>query len=75
MERGNDGLFRMEDRSIAPASGNVQLMSGMLEGSNVNAVDEMVSMISLQRHYELQVKVMKQAEELDTRGNMLLRIL
>jgi flagellar basal-body rod protein FlgF len=35
----------------------------------------MVSMISLQRHYELQVKVMKQAEELDTRGNMLLRIL
>jgi len=35
----------------------------------------MVDMISLQRHYELQVKVMKQAEELDTRGNMLLRIL
>ena len=47
----------------------------MLEGSNVNAVEEMVDMISLQRHYELQVKVMKQAEELDTRGNMLLRIL
>ncbi|HBA58880.1 MAG TPA: flagellar biosynthesis protein FlgF, partial [Alteromonas macleodii] len=29
----------------------------------------------LQRHYELQVKMMKQAEELDTRGNQLLRIL
>jgi flagellar basal-body rod protein FlgF len=50
-------------------------MSGMLEGSNVNAVDEMVNMISLQRHYELQVKMMKQADELDSRGNQLLRIL
>ncbi|MED5380325.1 MAG: flagellar basal body rod C-terminal domain-containing protein, partial [Pseudomonadota bacterium] len=75
MERGNDGLFRMEDGSIAPANANVKVMSGMLEGSNVNAVDEMVDMISLQRHYELQVKMMKQAEELDTRGNQLLRIL
>ena len=75
MERGNDGLFRMEDGSIAPANANVKVMSGMLEGSNVNAVEEMVDMISLQRHYELQVKMMKQAEELDTRGNQLLRIL
>ena len=65
----------MEDGSIAQANANVKVMSGMLEGSNVNAVEEMVDMISLQRHYELQVKVMKQAEELDTRGNMLLRIL
>jgi len=75
MERGNDGLFRMEDGSIAPANANVKVMSGMLEGSNVNAVEEMVDMISLQRHYELQVKMMKQADELDTRGNQLLRIL
>jgi len=75
MERGTDGLFHMKDRSVADPSANVKVMSGMLEGSNVNAVEEMVDMISLQRHYELQVKVMKQAEELDTRGNSMLRIL
>lgn len=75
MERGTDGLFHMKDGSVADPSANVKVMSGMLEGSNVNAVEEMVDMISLQRHYELQVKVMKQAEELDTRGNMMLRIL
>ena len=75
MERGTDGLFRMEDGTVAPASAGVKVMSGMLEGSNVNAVDEMVNMISLQRHYELQVKMMKQADELDARGNQLLRIL
>lgn len=75
MERGNDGLFRMKDGTQAPEDVTVQIRSGMLEGSNVNAVDEMVNMISLQRHYEMQVKMMKQAEELDTRGNMLLRII
>ncbi|MCU7554967.1 flagellar basal-body rod protein FlgF [Alteromonas sp. ASW11-19] len=75
LERGRDGLFRMKDGSQAAQDGTVQIRSGMLEGSNVNAVDEMVNMMNLQRHYELQVKMMKQAEELDTRGNMLLRII
>jgi flagellar basal-body rod protein FlgF len=32
-------------------------------------------MISLQRHYEMQIKMMKQAKEIDTRGNQLLRII
>lgn len=75
LERGRDGLFRMKDGTQAAQDGTVQIRSGMLEGSNVNAVDEMVNMMNLQRHYELQVKMMKQAKELDTRGNMLLRII
>ena len=75
MERGNDGLFRMQDGSIAEADETVAIRTGMLEGSNVNAIDEMVNMLSLQRHYELQVKMMKKADTLDTRGNMLLRII
>ncbi|MBU3022155.1 flagellar basal-body rod protein FlgF [Aestuariibacter sp. A3R04] len=75
MERGYDGLFRTVDGTIAQADASVMVRTGMLEGSNVNAVDEMVNMISLQRHYEMQVKLMKQADELSTRGNMLLRII
>ena len=75
MERGNDGLFRLQDGSIAQADETVAIRTGMLEGSNVNAIDEMVNMLSLQRHYELQVKMMKKADTLDTRGNMLLRII
>ncbi len=75
IERGSDGLFRSKDGSIPFADPNVQVRSGMVEGSNVNAVDEMVNMISLQRHYEMQIKLMKQADELSTRGNALLRIL
>ncbi len=75
MARQDDGLFRLKDGTDAPVDETVTVRSGVLEGSNVNTIDEMVNMMSLQRHYELQVKVMKQADELDTRGNMLLRIL
>lgn len=75
IQRGTDGLFRLQDGTLAQADENVRVMSGMLEGSNVNAIDEMVNMMSQQRHYEMQVKMMKQAETLDQRGNMLLRII
>ncbi|MCC2615086.1 flagellar basal-body rod protein FlgF [Aestuariibacter halophilus] len=75
MQRGEDGLFRLKNGDIADEDIAVRMRTGMLEGSNVNAIDEMVSMISLQRHYELQVKMMKKADSLDTRGNMLMRII
>jgi flagellar basal-body rod protein FlgF len=75
LERGADGLFRLKDGSVAEPDFNVRIASGMLEGSNVNAVEEMVQMIHLQRHYEMQVKLMKRADTMDLRGNQLLRII
>jgi flagellar basal-body rod protein FlgF len=75
MQRGRDGLFRLESGQIANEDVNVRVKTGMLEGSNVNAVEEMVAMIGLQRHYEMQVKLMKKAETMDMRGNMLMRII
>jgi flagellar basal-body rod protein FlgF len=75
LTRGTDGLFRSKNGQEFPADPLVSVRTGVLEGSNVNAVEEMVNMISLQRHYELQVKMMKQADELDTRSNSLLRII
>ena len=75
LQRGNDGLFRLKSGDAADASAVVRIESGMLEGSNVNAIDEMVKMMELQRHYELQVKFMKKAGELDRQSNRLLTIL
>ena len=37
--------------------------SGVLESSNVNIADAMVNMIELARHFDLQVKAMRTAEE------------
>jgi flagellar basal-body rod protein FlgF len=71
--RGEDGLFRMNDGSIAPADAGVQLASGVLESSNVNVADALVNMIELSRHFELQVKAMRTAEENAAASAQLLR--
>ncbi len=49
----------------APAAeGRGTLMQGALEGSNVDVVDEMVSMIRTQRAYEINSKVISTADEM-----------
>ena len=63
LERGGDGLMRAVDGAEIPAKAGSSLVSGALESSNVNAAEAMVNMIELARQFELQVKVMKTAEE------------
>ena len=62
LERGNDGLFRVRDGAAAPADAKVRVVSGSLETSNVNAVDAMVSMIALARQFDMQMKMLQNAE-------------
>jgi flagellar basal-body rod protein FlgF len=61
--KDNDGLMRMQDGSIAPLDSTIKVASGTLESSNVNAVGALVKMIELQRQYEMQVKMMKSADD------------
>lgn len=63
MYKGSDGLVRLDGTTGAPADARVTLVSGALERSNVDAVDAMVSMISLARRFEMQIKMMQAAEE------------
>jgi flagellar basal-body rod protein FlgF len=63
--RGNDGLFRLKSGVPAPMDEKTQIASGYLEGSNVNPVDQMVSMISLARQFETQVKLLQTADQDD----------
>lgn len=73
LEKGNDGLFRDKSGFALPADVNVKVQSGMLEQSNVNPINEMTEMISLQRQFEMQLKMMKTAEEIDSSSASLLR--
>lgn len=73
IEKGNDGLFRRKDGTAEPADALVQVQGGMLESSNVNPVGEMTDMIALQRQFEMQLKLMKTAEENDSAAANLLR--
>lgn len=63
--RGADGLFRLRSGEAAPAEENARLASGFLEGSNVNAVEQMVSMISLARQFDMQMKLLNTASTND----------
>lgn len=65
LRKGEDGLFRQESGIPAAADANVQVVQGALESSNVNAVEEMIDMISLARQFEVNVKMMKVSEDND----------
>jgi flagellar basal-body rod protein FlgF len=73
MEKGSDGLFRRKNGVDAIADINVKMQSGTLESSNVSAISEMTDMIALQRQFEMQLKLMATAEEVDKSASSLLR--
>jgi flagellar basal-body rod protein FlgF len=67
-------LFRRADGELAaPVAGGV-LMTGVIEGSNVNAADALVRMIELARSFEMQVRSIKTADENARSANSLLRM-
>ncbi|NLQ17527.1 flagellar basal-body rod protein FlgF [Marinomonas sp. M1K-6] len=53
-----DGLIHSRDGQVYEADPNVQLASGFIEGSNVNAVEEMTHIMNLSRRFEMNVKMM-----------------
>ena len=72
--RGDDGLFRLKDGKPAEADAGVSVAGGTLEGSNVNAVDAMVNMISLARSFEMHMSLLKNAESNATKASQLLAL-
>jgi flagellar basal-body rod protein FlgF len=62
LKRGDDGLFRLAAGGTAPADADVKLISGALEASNVNPAEILVNMVSLARQFEMQMKVISNAE-------------
>ncbi len=70
--RGGDGLFRLRSGTAADPDPKVVLAEGYLEGSNVNSVEQMVSMISLARQFEMQVKLLTTANSNDQAATQIL---
>ncbi len=63
MVRGDDGLFRQKNNQPAEADAGVNLASGVLESSNVNAVDTLVSIIEQSRYFDMQMQLIKKADD------------
>ncbi|WP_425642696.1 flagellar basal-body rod protein FlgF [Marinomonas gallaica] len=63
LTKGEDGLVRTKSGEMLLADNSVQVISGFLEGSNVNAVEEMTSIMELSRRFEMNIKVMNTVRE------------
>ena len=76
--RGDDGLFRLTPETQRqrgnqlPNDPLVQVMPGVLEGSNVKPMETMVDMIANARRFEMQMKVIHSVDENEQRANSLL---
>ncbi|KNC17987.1 MULTISPECIES: flagellar basal body rod protein FlgF [Pseudomonas] len=65
LTKGLDGLIHTTSGQPAPADAAVRVESGFLEASNVNAVEEMTSVLALSKQFELHIKMMSTAKEGD----------
>jgi flagellar basal-body rod protein FlgF len=74
LERGGDGLFRLRGGGSTPIDDSVRLVSGAVESSNVNPVECMVSMITLSRQFDMQMKLLQNAEGNARQASQLLGI-
>jgi len=72
MKKAADGLFERIDGTTETADSSVTLVTETLEGSNVNAINELTDMISISRQFEMQIKFMKNFEDLGNQTDRLL---
>ena len=72
LTKNEAGLIVPRDGQPLAADQNVSVRGRALEGSNVSAVEEMVAVMSLNRSFELQMKMFKASDSMNESGNRLL---
>ena len=72
--RNESGLFVLKNGDDAEADDTVSIVSGTIETSNVNAASALVNMIELARQFEMQVKMLKTAEENNAQATQMLKL-
>lgn len=63
LEKNNNGDITLKEGQVANVDATARVVSGFVEGSNVDTIKAMVDMLSLARQYEAQVKVMQTVGE------------
>lgn len=71
LQRLESGLFKTKDNSETDPDPAVSVAGGMLENSNVNVVESMVTMINLARSFDLQMKLLQNAENNATKASQI----
>jgi flagellar basal-body rod protein FlgF len=65
LTKGVDGLIHTTSGQPAVFDASVKVESGFVQASNVNAVEEMTSVLALSKQFELHIKMMTTAKEDD----------
>jgi flagellar basal-body rod protein FlgF len=72
LRKNEAGLLVTRDGQPLATDPAAQVRAGFLEGSNVSAVEEMVATMSLNRTFEIQMKLFKASDSMNEVGNRLL---
>jgi flagellar basal-body rod protein FlgF len=71
LTKNGAGLLVARNGQPLQTDPNVQVKSGFLEGSNVSAVEEMVAVMSLNRTFDVQMKMFQASDKMAEAGNRL----
>lgn len=74
LTRGDDGLFHAAGGAALAQDDEVRVMPGVLESSNVNTAETLVDMINSSRRFEMQMKIISNADDNAGKANELLAI-
>jgi flagellar basal-body rod protein FlgF len=72
--KGLDGVFRVKGGGTLPSDPDARVRQGGLEGSNVNTSATLVDMIEASRDWDMQVKMMSAAQDIDKSSADLMRL-
>lgn len=72
--KGLDGLFRPRAGGTLGADPEAMVRQGAIEGSNVNASATLIDMIEASRSWDMQVKMMSAAQDIDKASADLMRV-
>ena len=73
IQRGPDGHLRTKNGQAPANDANVRVVPKSLESSNVNPIESMVEMLQSSRSYDMKVKMLTMARELDDQTARLMR--
>ena len=74
IQKGLDGLFRVEGGGVLPLDETATVKTGALEQSNVSTTEVLVEMIDAQRLFAMRSKMIATAREIDESGAQLMRL-
>jgi flagellar basal-body rod protein FlgF len=72
--KGLDGVFRVKGGGVLPPDPDARVASGHLEESNVSATQALVDMIDASRSWDMQLKLITSARDLDGASAELMRL-